>query len=79
MDDQRSLNYSSSDSEDVNMESLEVSKIKVENSTANNVMVKTSLSKCSLCGKTLAIKDNPKLLECLHAACLSCVKSILIF
>ncbi|XP_076622856.1 E3 ubiquitin-protein ligase TRIM33 [Colletes latitarsis] len=33
------------------------------------------LSKCVFCGKTFAFGDDPKLLECLHAACCACVNS----
>ncbi|KOX76823.1 E3 ubiquitin-protein ligase TRIM33 [Melipona quadrifasciata] len=33
------------------------------------------LSKCVFCGKTFAFGDDPKLLECLHAACSTCVNS----
>lgn len=33
------------------------------------------LSKCVFCGKTFVSGDDPKLLECLHAACTACVNS----
>nr|XP_050847136.1 E3 ubiquitin-protein ligase TRIM33-like isoform X1 [Vespula vulgaris]XP_050847137.1 E3 ubiquitin-protein ligase TRIM33-like isoform X1 [Vespula vulgaris] len=33
------------------------------------------LSKCVFCGKTFTIGDDPKLLECLHAACTTCVNN----
>lgn len=33
------------------------------------------LSKCVFCGKTFTFGDDPKLLECLHAACSICVNS----
>ncbi|XP_034196335.1 E3 ubiquitin-protein ligase TRIM33 isoform X1 [Osmia lignaria lignaria] len=33
------------------------------------------LSKCVFCGKTFTFGDDPKLLECLHAACTACVNS----
>lgn len=33
------------------------------------------LSKCVFCGKTFTCGDDPKLLECLHAACSACVNT----
>ncbi|XP_026673288.1 E3 ubiquitin-protein ligase TRIM33-like [Ceratina calcarata] len=36
---------------------------------------RTSLSKCIFCGKLFTFGDDPKLLECLHAACSTCVNS----
>ncbi|XP_076664091.1 E3 ubiquitin-protein ligase TRIM33 [Andrena cerasifolii] len=33
------------------------------------------LSKCVFCGKTFTSGDDPKLLECLHAACSACVNT----
>lgn len=36
---------------------------------------RTFLSKCVFCGKTFTIGDDPKLLECLHAACTTCVNN----
>ncbi|EZA46840.1 hypothetical protein DMN91_008822 [Ooceraea biroi] len=35
--------------------------------------VRAFLSKCIFCGKVFTPGDNPKLLECLHAACTTCV------
>lgn len=37
--------------------------------------IKNSMSKCALCGKNLVPDDNAKLLECLHAACSSCINA----
>ncbi|CAL7945161.1 unnamed protein product [Xylocopa violacea] len=36
---------------------------------------RTFLSKCVFCGKMFTFGDDPKLLECLHAACSTCVSS----
>lgn len=36
---------------------------------------RTLMSKCVFCGKTFTYGDDPKLLECLHAACGACVSS----
>ncbi|XP_034949830.1 E3 ubiquitin-protein ligase TRIM33 isoform X2 [Chelonus insularis] len=33
------------------------------------------LTKCIFCNKTFTVEDNPKLLECLHATCSSCIGS----
>lgn len=35
--------------------------------------IKVSMSKCILCSKSFNAEDNPKLLECLHAACGACI------
>lgn len=37
--------------------------------------VRTFISKCVFCSKTFTYDDDAKLLECLHAACASCVRS----
>ncbi|XP_001605295.1 E3 ubiquitin-protein ligase TRIM33 [Nasonia vitripennis] len=37
--------------------------------------IKNNMSKCALCGKSLVPDDNAKLLECLHAACTSCINA----
>lgn len=37
--------------------------------------IRDALSKCVFCEKTFATSDEPKLLECLHASCTSCVKN----
>lgn len=36
---------------------------------------RASLNKCVLCDKTFTSDDEPKLLECLHAACLPCINN----
>ncbi|XP_071645603.1 E3 ubiquitin-protein ligase TRIM33 isoform X1 [Temnothorax longispinosus] len=37
--------------------------------------IRAVLSKCVFCNKTFTMGDNPKLLECLHAACTICVNN----
>lgn len=37
--------------------------------------IRTFLSKCVFCGKVFTMGDDPKLLECLHAACTICVNN----
>lgn len=35
--------------------------------------IRAFLSKCVFCNKVFVLGDDPKLLECLHAACTACV------
>jgi len=35
--------------------------------------IRAFLSKCVFCSKVFVLGDDPKLLECLHAACTACV------
>lgn len=35
--------------------------------------IRAFLSKCVFCSKVFVLGDDPKLLECLHAACAACV------
>lgn len=37
--------------------------------------VRAFLSKCVFCSKIFTLGDEPKLLECLHAACTTCVNN----
>ncbi|KAL0113294.1 hypothetical protein PUN28_012447 [Cardiocondyla obscurior] len=37
--------------------------------------IRAFLSKCVFCSKVFTMGDNPKLLECLHAACTGCVNN----
>lgn len=37
--------------------------------------IRAFLSKCVFCSKVFTMDDNPKLLECLHAACTICVNN----
>lgn len=37
--------------------------------------IRTFLSKCIFCSKVFTLGDDPKLLECLHAACATCVNA----
>lgn len=61
---------------DVQMASAEDEDDEAETcTTENNILIKNSLSKCVICSKSFVPDDNPKLLECLHAACVGCVKS----
>lgn len=39
------------------------------------VETRFALTKCILCSKIVSSEDDPKLLECLHAACSSCITS----
>lgn len=60
--------------DDVQMASLEDEDDEAETcTTENDVLIKNCLSKCVLCSKNFVPEDNPKLLECLHAACTGCV------
>lgn len=37
--------------------------------------IRAFLSKCVFCNKVFSLEDDPKLLECLHAACTTCVNN----
>jgi len=37
--------------------------------------IRAFLSKCIFCSKVFTMRDDPKLLECLHAACTICVNN----
>lgn len=37
--------------------------------------IRAFLSKCIFCSKVFTLEDDPKLLECLHAACTTCVNT----
>lgn len=67
---------SSSDSESPRKKILDDDEKGETSSSFNNSVAKISLSTCALCNRDLNSKDSPKLLECLHAVCVGCIRSI---
>jgi len=52
----------------------ECSEFRIECTTESQESeIRTFLSKCIFCNKAFTSGDDPKLLECLHAACTMCV------